>query len=147
MPLMGPMKKASTKWFEAKRHILRHDPKGVDKVMDALRYLLGKRRGKAKVREALGHFGDNRRRMNYYNVAKEGYPIESGEVEATNKMLVTYRLKRSGQRWGRDGGQGVLAFRALMKSDRFNRAWAMVVPRMKRKKHWDPPEIAANDNW
>ena len=41
MPLMGPMKKASTKWFEAKRHILRHDPKGVDKVMDALRYLLG----------------------------------------------------------------------------------------------------------
>ena len=59
----------------------------------------------------------------------------SGEVEAANKMLVTHRLKRSGQRWGRDGGQGVLAFRALLKSDRFNRAWAMVVPRMKRSKN------------
>ena len=42
----------------------------------------------------------------------------------------------------------VLAFRALLKSDRFNRAWAMVVPKMKRsKKHWDPPKTAANDNW
>ena len=96
----------------------------------------------------LGYFRNNRRRMNYYHVAEEGYPIGSGEVEAANKMLVTHRLKRPGQRWGRDGGQGVLAFRALLKSDHFNRAWAMVVPRMKRsRKHWDPLKTAANDNW
>ena len=63
-------------------------------------------------------------------------------------MLVTHRLKRSGQRWGRDGGQGVLAFRALLKSDRFDRAWRLVVPKMERsKKRWDPPKAAANDNW
>ena len=63
-------------------------------------------------------------------------------------MPVTHRLKRSGQRWGRDGGQGVLAFRALLKSDRLDRAWRMVVPKMARsKKNWDPPKTAANDNW
>ena len=28
----------ATKWFKGKRNILRHDPKGVGKVMDALRY-------------------------------------------------------------------------------------------------------------
>ena len=68
--------------------------------------------------------------------------------EQLHKMLVTHRLKRSGQRWGRDGGQGVLAFRALLKSDRFDRAWPMLVPRVKRsKQHWDPPKIAANDDW
>ena len=67
-------------------------------------------------------------------VAKDGYLIESGEVEAANKVLVTQRLKRSGQGWGRDGGQGVLSFRALLKSDRFDRAWPMVVPRMERSK-------------
>ena len=49
-------------------------------------------------------------------------------------MLVAHRLKRSGQRWGRDGGQRVLAFRALLKSDPFDRAWRLVVPRMKRSK-------------
>ena len=102
--------------------------------MDALRYLLRKGRGSAEIRKVLGYFRNNRRRMNYYHLAEEGYPIGSGEVEAANKMLVTHRLKRSGQRWGRNGGQGVLAFRALLKSDRFNRAWAMVVPRMKRSK-------------
>ena len=40
--VFGSDEKAGTKWFEAKRHILRHDPKGVDKVRDALRHLLRK---------------------------------------------------------------------------------------------------------
>ena len=131
----GPDEKASTKWFEAKRHDLRREPDGVGKVIDALRYLLRKGRGSEEIRKVLGYFRNNRSRMNYYHLAKEGYPIGSGEVEAANKMLVTHRLKRSGQRWGRDGGQGVLAFRALLKSDRFDRAWPMIVPRMKRKKN------------
>ena len=110
----GYDEKASTDWFEAKRHILRCGPKGVGKVMvkssrilqDALRYLLRKGQGSAEIRKVLGYFRNNRSRMNYYHVAEEGYPIGSGEVEAANKMLVTHRLKRSGQRWGRDGGQG-----------------------------------------
>ena len=33
----GPDEQASTKWFEEKRHTLRHDPKGVGKVMDGPR--------------------------------------------------------------------------------------------------------------
>ena len=144
----GSDEKASIKWFKRKRHILRHDPKGVDRVIDSLRYLLRMGRGRAEIRKALGYFRNNRSRMNYYHIAKEGYPIGSGQVEAANKMLVTHRLKRSGQRWGRDGGQGVLAFRALLKSDRLDRTWRMVVPKMARsKKHWDPPKTAANDNW
>ena len=130
----GPDEKARTEWFEAKRHILRHDPKGVDKVMDALRYLLRKERGSAEIRKVLGYFRNNRSRMNYYHVAEEGYPTGSGEVDAADKMLVTHRLKRSGQRWGRDGGRGVLTFRALLKSDRINRAWPMIVPGMERSK-------------
>ena len=135
----GSDEKASTKWFKAKRHTLRHDPNGVNKVIYALRYLIRKGRGKAEIRKTLGYFRNNRSRMNYYHLAKDGYPIGSGEVEAANKMLVTQRLKRSGQRWGRDGGQGVLSYRALLKSDRFDRAWAMIVPRMERSKKTGPP--------
>ena len=61
----GSDEKASAKWFEAKRHILRHDPKGVDKVRDALRYLLGMGRGEVETRKTLGYFRNNRSRMNY----------------------------------------------------------------------------------
>ena len=48
--------------------------------------------------------------MSSYHVAKDGYPIGSGEVEAANKILVTHRLKRTGQSWGWAGGQGFLPF-------------------------------------
>ena len=90
---------------------------------------------------------NNRSRINYYHIAKNGHPRGSGEVGAANKVLVIHRFKRSGQSWSRDGDQGVLSFRALLKSDRFHRAWPMVVPRMARsEKHWDPGKTAANDN-
>ena len=144
----GADDEASMKWFKAKRHSLRTDPEGVSKVINALRYLLRKGRGKEEIRKALGYFRNNRRRMNYYQVAEDGYPIGSGDVEAANKVLVNQRLKRSGQSWGRDGGQGVLSYRALLKSDRFDRAWSLVVPQLNRsKRNWDPGKTAANDNW
>ena len=96
----------------------------------------------------LDYFRNNRSRMNYFHVAKDGYPIGSGEVEAAYKMLVPHRLKRSGQCWGRDGGQGALAYRALLKSDRFNRVWPIIVPRMEcSKKQWNPVKTPANNNW
>ena len=94
----GSDEKASTKWFEAKRHIHLRDPNGVNKVIYALRYLLRKGRGRAEIRKTLGYFCNNRSRMNYYHLAEDGYLIGSGEVEAANKVLVTHRLKRSGQR-------------------------------------------------
>ena len=132
--VFGADEEASMKWFKAKRHIPRTDPEGVSKVINALRYLLRKGRGKEEIRKALGYFRNNRRRMNYYHVAEDGYPIGSGDVEAANKVLVNQRLKRSGQSWGQDGGQGVLSYRALLKSDRFDRAWSLVVPQLNRSK-------------
>ena len=75
---------------------------------------------------------NNRSRMNYDHVSKDGYPINSDEVEAVNKVLVTQRTKRSGQSRGRDGGQGELVYRAQLKFDHFDRAQRIVVPKMKR---------------
>ena len=143
----GSDEEASTKWYEDKRYILRHNPNGVGKVIDALRHLLRKEKGRAEIERALGYFRRNRRRMNYDHIAKAGYPIGSGVVEAANKVLVTQRMKRSGQRWGRQGGQGVLAFRALLKSDRFDRAWSMLVPLMSRSQQdCKSTNQTANDN-
>ena len=65
--------------------------------------LLRKGRGSAEIRRTSGYFHNNRSRMNYFHVAKDGYPIGSGEVEAANKVLMTQRLKRSGKSWGREG--------------------------------------------
>ncbi len=83
--------------------------------------------------------------MNYAEAASAGFAIGSGAVEAANKVLVTSRMKRTGRRGGREGGQGVLTFRSLLKSGRFDRAWGTMVPRLNRGQRWKPPKCA-NDN-
>lgn len=138
----GPDSAEGEAWFEKWRHVLRHDPKGANKVIDALRYLSRKGKGTADIVRELGYFRNNRKRMNYSEVADAGYPIGSGAVEAANKVLVSTRMKRSGQRWSRDGGQGVLTYRSLLRSDRFDRAWAVIA---RSWQQWKPP-TAVNDN-
>ena len=138
----GPDSAEGEAWFEKWRHVLRHDPKGAGKVIDALRYLLSKGKARTDIARELGYFRNNRKRMNYREVADAGYPIGSGAVEAANRFLVNSRMKRSGQRWGRDGGQGVLTFRSLLRSDRFDRAWAVLA---RSWQQWKPP-APANDN-
>ena len=53
-------------------------------------------------------------------------------------------MKRSGQRWGRDGSQGVLSIRARCQSDRFDRVWKDLVPRLNR--HGDCVPTALDNN-
>ncbi|MCY4502410.1 MAG: hypothetical protein OXE57_12705, partial [Alphaproteobacteria bacterium] len=113
------------RWFETYRHILRHDPRGVTKVIRALRYLRDKAgRNRDAIERELSFFRKHRKRMRYRNLTDRGVAIGSGVVEAANKTLVTQRMKRSGMRWRIRGGQAVLTVRALIKSGRFDRAWA-----------------------
>ena len=113
------------RWFETYRHVLRHDPQGVAKVIRALRYLRDRaKRNRAEIERELAFFRKHRKRMRYQDMKEQGLTIGSGVVEAACKTLVTQRLKRSGMRWRIPGGQAVLTFRALIKSGRFDRAWA-----------------------
>ena len=115
-------------WFEQYRHILRHDPDGVEKVIRALRYLRDKATtGKDDIKRELAYFRKNRHRMRYRQMKDQRLPIGSGVIETANKVLVTQRLKRSGMRWKIDGGQEVLTFRALIKSDCFDTAWEILM--------------------
>ena len=115
-------------WFETYRHILRHDPHGSARVIRALRYLRDKternRAARAALERELAFFRKHRKRMRYRNLSDRSLAIGSGVVEAANKTLVTQRMKRSGMRWRIAGGQAVLTVRALIKSGRFDRAWA-----------------------
>ena len=111
-------------WFEKYREILRHDPRGVAKVIRALRHLrdAAATPDRAEIERELAFFRKHRHRMRYHALKEEGIAIGSGVVEAANKTLVTQRMKRSSMRWRIAGGQAVLTFRALIKSGRFERA-------------------------
>ena len=85
--------------FVKLRHVLRHDPKGVAKVIRALAYLRGRHPRSKKIPAELRYFRRNRDRMDYARTAARSLPIGSGVTEAACKTLVTQRMKRSGMRW------------------------------------------------
>jgi len=113
--------------FEKLRHVLLEDLDGADKVIRALRYLRDRHPRRSRIQPELTYFRRNRERMNYAEMKAANLPIGSGVVEAACKTLVTQRLKRSGMRWGTDGGQAILTLRSLLQSDRFHHAWALLV--------------------
>lgn len=71
----------------------------------------------------LTYFGNQRRRMKYDEYRAAGYPIGSGAVESANRHVVGVRVKQSGMRWLEPGIKGVLALRALLRSQRWSQWW------------------------
>ena len=109
--------------FEKQRHVLLEDYKGVEKVIRSLVHLRDTYPRRKKIARELKYFRRNRHRMRYTALKEQGLPIGSGVTEAACKTLATQRMKRSGMRWGEQGGQAILSFRALVQSNRFERAW------------------------
>ena len=75
------------------------------------------------VANAIKYFCFHRTRMCYPDFEAMGLPIGSGNVESAAKNIVQARLKRSGMRWSRDGGQHVLDLRTYLKSGRWSSMW------------------------
>ena len=112
--------------FQRLRLLLRDEEDGVNKVINALAYQVRKHPRRKKLKTELRYFRNNRKRMDYARLKARNLPIGSGVVEAANKTLVTVRMKRAGARWSIDGGQAVLTFRSLSKSDRFDHGWYLL---------------------
>ena len=108
------------------RHSLRHDERGIDKVIRHLRYQISKCPNKKALKTELTYFTRHRTRCDYARLKADNKPIGSGIVEAACKSVVQQRLKRSGQRWDDEGGQAILTFRSLLLSQQFDTAWALV---------------------
>ena len=125
--------------FEKLRHVLVEDDKGVEKVIRSLVHLRDTYPRRKKIARELKYFRRNRHRMRYAVLKKQGLPIGSGVTEAACKTLATQRLKRSGMRWGEQGGQAILSFRALVQSNRFERAWSLLA-------HTYKAEVTTLDN-
>jgi hypothetical protein len=114
------------------RDVLRNAPQGVDKVIEALGRLRSRYPRRQAIHKTIAYFREHRHRMRYSDLRAQLLPIGSGVVEAACKTLVSQRLKRSGMRWRVPGGQAILTFRALCQSERFERAWPLLVETYKR---------------
>ena len=118
--------------FEHYKIVLREELGGISKVLRALRHLRNQHKGNKVIASNVTYFTNNQHRMKYAEAKNNNYPIGSGVVEASCKTLVGQRLKRSGMSWQRNGGQGILTFRSLIKSHRFDKAWGIIAAHYKR---------------
>jgi hypothetical protein len=112
--------------------ILRDAPQGVDSVLAALCRLRRRYPRRQAIHKTIAYFREHRHRMRYSDLRAQLLPIGSGVVEAACKTLVSQRLKRSGMRWRVPGGQAIVTFRALCQSERFERAWPLLVETYKQ---------------
>jgi hypothetical protein len=117
----------ATRWHEKLRDKLILDARAVDNAIRTMRRCrrLTAANGKARnvLDNAIEYFRSHRERMRYSDFIARGLPIGSGPVESAAKNIVQARLKRSGMRWSRDGGQHVLDLRAFLKSGRWEPMW------------------------
>jgi hypothetical protein len=114
--------------FARLKTLLKEADNGVERVIETLRYRVRKAKGRPYdlLRKELTYFRNQRHRMNYAAYLRENLPIASGVVEAACKTLVTQRLKQSGMRWAKPGGQAILTLRSLIQSERWESGWALL---------------------
>ncbi len=80
---------------------------------------------KEKIRQEIGYFENNKRRMRYREFRDEGLFIGSGVVEAGCKSVIAHRLKQSGMRWIIIGANTIISLRTcLFNGSRWEDYWA-----------------------
>ncbi len=117
----------ATRWHKKHRDKLQLETRGVENTIRSMRRYRQSLTIDSKesnvVKNAIKYFRFHRKRMRYAEFIARGLPIGSGPVESAAKNIVQARLKRSGMRWSRDGGQHVLDLRTFLKSDRWEPMW------------------------
>ena len=114
--------------FERLKTLLKEADQGAEIILRVLRYRHQKARGakRAALKTELTFFRNQRPRMHYAAYLRQNLPIASGVVEAACKTLVAQRLKQSGMRWSKAGGQAIVTLRSLIQSKRWTHAWTLL---------------------
>lgn len=127
--IFGKRSDKAKRWFSKYRSEMRDQKNGTKAAIRSMSYYLKRlRKGSERyhtVRRVIRYFRRNLTKMNYASIRNRGLPIGSGPVEAACKTVVGARLKRSGMRWSREGGQRVLNLRVHVLSKRWEAFWNM----------------------
>jgi len=91
----------------------------VDKVIEAIAGLPveGKMSLEKQKERLVNYYTENSHRMQYKTFREKGLLIGSGAIEAAHRNVLQQRMKRSGQRWTKQGFQQVANLRAIYQSN------------------------------
>jgi hypothetical protein len=130
-------------WLERMTHQLKHDPP--QQTLDDIRLLPTATLAEASlaVIDQAYHYLDKRKTMiDYAHFRERGWPIGSGSVESSHKVVVHSRLKQAGMRWAQQHVDPMLALRNLICNDRWSEGWSQIVFYYWQQRHQEFRELA-----
>lgn len=126
--IWGEGSHAFKQWFTRMAHQLKHYPP--QRTLAELRLLLPKAKTESQLDlldRAIFYIQSRLQMMDYPHFLKRGYPIGSGSVESSHKMVIHARLKLAGMRWAPAHVDPMLALRNLICNGRWADAWPKIV--------------------
>jgi hypothetical protein len=106
------------KWVDGVLHRLKHD--GPTQV---LRHLTRLTRRYPQIQEQVTYLQKRRELMDYPTYRTSGWPIGSGSVESSHKLVVQARLKGPGMHWKPEHVNPMLSLRLALLNERWAEAW------------------------
>lgn len=103
----------AAQWIEETKTLL-WDGKSQEAIHQIKTLTLKGQKAQAQHR-LVGYLERNLKRIQYLEFRQKGYLIGSGPIEAAHRHVIQQRLKRSGQRWTREGAQQVVNLRTVFK--------------------------------
>jgi hypothetical protein len=132
---------ACTRWFACQRHVLCHGiPQAVFHALQQLARMARRRKALtavATVQDSLSYLEKRQDMLAYAWCEAQGYPMGSGSVESTNKLVVERRLKGAGMHWARAHVHPMVALRAMACSDRWAEAWPQIAQHVRHQTQQD----------
>ena len=121
---------ATAKWRTEQLHTLKH--KGASDLVASLRTFATDHLRVVLVEENLAYLEKRLTQMQYPFFQAKGWPIGSGVVESSNKVVVEARLKGAGMHWARASVNPMLSLRNAVCNDRWEEAWQQSVAHIRR---------------
>ena len=124
----GEGTKQFNQWYVRMRHQLRHHPP--QRTLSDLGFLSRKAKtdeALAVVDNALRYLTKRVELIDYPHFQEQGFPIGSGSVESSHKVIVQSRMKRGGMRWAEAHVDPMLALRNLVVNGRWVTGWSQIV--------------------
>lgn len=119
---------AFKQWFAAMSHQLKHAPP--QRILADLCLLQSQATTEAQVTaiaDAHSYLQKREKLIDYPHFQNQGYPIGSGSVESSHKVVVHSRMKQAGMRWADDNVDPMLALRNLVCNGRWSDGWQQIV--------------------
>jgi hypothetical protein len=106
------------KWVDGVLHRLKHE--GPARV---LRHVTWLARRYPQIQEQVNYLQKRRELMDYPTYQQQGWPIGSGSVESSHKLVVQARLKGPGMHWRPEHINPMLALRLALLNGRWSEFW------------------------